>query len=425
MHYLSKIAVLRWLLAVFFGLCWALSFGVAQAETAADLHEDVVMTSPHLTLHEVLQKTFERNPQQYVLSAMHGEAQARYSQARGMLPSAPAMTFRHQNDTLGSGRGEREWEAEMELPVWLSGQRNARLTLADQSEASVAAGKKSLLLQVAGVLRDALWDMAMNAEQVTLYSARLDTARKLEHDVLRRYHAGELAKTDWMLTQNDTLQAQAGLLKAEAELKHAKHRYIALTGQNEQPAHYTEVLSQLEALNEQHPLLLEWNAKIEATQSERNLVALERRDNPQVILSTRTIRGGFDNQFNDSVGIKIRIPFSTETRNAPLLAAAESNIAKNMAELERLKLAMSTQLHEAEHNLQVTEAELALLKQQHQLAQENARLAKKAFALGEADLVSLMRVQALAFDAERAVSLKTIQHQWDIARYNQAVGVLP
>ena len=49
----------------------------------------------------------------------------------------------------------------------------------------------------------------------------------------------------------------------------------------------------------------------------------------------------------------------------------------------------------------------------------------EAFKLGETDLVSLLRVQAQANEIERAFTSRQIQLQWDIARYNQAVGVLP
>lgn len=407
------------------GLVFVFSMSASQAGTSLDPHDDVVVSNQQLLLHEVLQKTVERNPQQYVLHAMRGEAQARYLQARSLLPNAPAMTFRHQSDTVGSGRGEREWEAEMELPVWLAGQRKAREAVANHTEATLQASQQGLVLQVSGLLRDALWDMQINAETVALFNARLATVRRLEQDVLRRIQAGELAKTDGMLAQNDTLQAQAALLKAEAELKHAKYRYITLTGLHEVPANFAERLSSQTSLSEQHPVLVALQAQIASARSERSLVDLERRDNPQVILSTRTIRGGFDYLFNDSVGVKIRIPFSTESRNAPLVASAESNIARYMADLERAKLVMGMQLHEAEHNLHVTQAELSILKQQHLLAQENRRLANKAFRLGEIDLVHLMRIEAIAFEAERNVSLKTIQSQWEIARYNQAVGVLP
>jgi hypothetical protein len=45
--------------------------------------------------------------------------------------------------------------------------------------------------------------------------------------------------------------------------------------------------------------------------------------------------------------------------------------------------------------------------------------------MGEADLVSLQRVQALAFAAERTALQQNLAVQRAISRYNQAVGVLP
>jgi outer membrane protein TolC len=82
-------------------------------------------------------------------------------------------------------------------------------------------------------------------------------------------------------------------------------------------------------------------------------------------------------------------------------------------------------MHEAEHNLSVSRAELAIASKQYEIAKESVTLAEKSFQLGESDLVSLMRVQALTYEAERAFTTREIQLQWDIARYNQAVGALP
>lgn len=82
-------------------------------------------------------------------------------------------------------------------------------------------------------------------------------------------------------------------------------------------------------------------------------------------------------------------------------------------------------MHEAEHNLSVSRKELTLAAKQHEIARESLRLAEKAFQLGETDLVSLLRVQAQAFEAERAFTTRKVQVQWEIARYNQTVGVLP
>jgi outer membrane protein, heavy metal efflux system len=100
-------------------------------------------------------------------------------------------------------------------------------------------------------------------------------------------------------------------------------------------------------------------------------------------------------------------------------------VAHAMTARDQLMLMLQTSLHEAEHNLEVTRSELKIVKEQNRLAQESLRLAKKAFDLGESDLVSLLRVQAMAREAEQALRSRQTQLQWDIARYNQAVGVLP
>lgn len=406
-------------------LRWLWIFLLTASFPAAGGENDALTTQPSLTLREVLEKTFERHPQRHVLQAMDGEVQARYLHARGMLPAAPAISVRHQNDTLGSGRGEREWEAELELPVWLPGQRTARQAVASGTQTDLAATRDALRLQVAGVLRDTVWDIGTNANNVDLANLRLATTKALQRDVERRFQAGELARTDLMLAQNETLQSETALLRAQAELRHAQHRYRVLTGLDEIPANIEEPLSNQPGFGEWHPFIREVESKIQLAQNERDLVRVERRENPQLMLAARSQRGAFDNAYNDSIGLKLRIPFEFEARSAPLLAAAESSLARNMSERDRLQLAMETAQHEAQHNLEVTRAELEIVTRQNQLAQENLRLAKKAFELGETDLVHLMRVQALAHEAERALGSRRVQLKWDIAKYNQSVGVLP
>lgn len=410
-------------LGIFLHLLCSISWAAPIAP--ADEHEDHLVTNAQIRLIDVLEKAFNHHPKQHELAAISNTVRARYLQANGLFPTAPAATMRHQNDTVGSNRGEREWEAEFEMPVWLSGQRAARQALAKEVELGLGASRKGLMMQLAGALRDAVWDVRMSQEHEALYESRLKTARQLEQDVARRYRAGELAKTDLMLAQNETLQVEAAYVRAQAEVQHAKFRYIALTGTNEMPANLDEALSELNTLSDQHPLLEEASTRIEIAKGEREVVGVEQRDTPQVIISARSQRGPSDNFYNDGIGFKVRIPFASETRNAPLVASAESNVASAMTALGTLRLTMEAALHEAEHNLLVTKKELELMTRQNQVTQENAQLARKAFKLGETDLVSLLRSELQAFEVERTLSSKKIQLQWDIARYNQAVGVLP
>lgn len=403
-------------------LMWLLFAPLSHAE---DPHEDVLVTDPALTLKQVLEQTFSRNPQQYQLQARNSEAQARQASAGSLLPKPAALSFTHQNDALGSGRGEREWQADMEIPLWRAGQRKARAALAENLQSGIAASKQRLLLEAAGQLREAVWEVQMARKQLELSTLRLQTAEALEKDVERRFKAGELARTDLILAQQETLQARTETIEADAEVNHTHHRYIVLTGLQQIPEQLEEQQSALQTYSDQHPLWVEAESKVGMSEQERALTSLESRENLQLVFNTRSQRGPFDNAYNDSVGLSVRIPLATEAQRAPQIAQAELHVGQAMSERERLRYQLETSMHEAEHNLGVSRKALKIASEHHALAAENLRLAEKAFQLGETDLVSLLRSRAQAYQAQNAFNLRAIEVQWNVARYNQAIGVLP
>jgi outer membrane protein TolC len=387
-------------------------------------HIDELKVNANLQLHDVLEKTIARNPMQATLQSREYTVKAKSIVANAMLPSTPAVNVVHQNDELGSGRGEREWQAELELPIWLPNQRNNRLKVADATQSNVTAGRESLKLNVAGLLRDALWDVALNESSHALAVNKFELANKLQQDIEKRYKAGEMAKTDAMLAQQEALRAEKEQLRAEAELMHARHRYFLLTGMREIPANFEEPQSKLEDYS-QSSIWTEAQSKVGLAETERDLAKIESRENLQVLVNIRSNKGPFDNLSNESMGVKVRIPFGGESRAAPIKAAAELGVGHALTERETLRNALDTMMHEAEHNLNVSRAELAIVTKQFEIAKESSKLAQKAFRLGETDLVSLIRVQAQTYEAERAYTTRKIQVQWDIAHYNQAVGVVP
>jgi outer membrane protein TolC len=397
--------------------------GVASAVHGEELEH--LQADPQLTLAAVVEATYARSPKQSVIQAVSGLVQAREIQANSLLPGAPAVVARHQNDTIGSNRNQTEWEAGLEIPLWLPGQRAARSAVAQEFRSGLDADCKGLKLLLAGQVRDAVWDVAMNSNSVTLAELRLKTAQALQTDVEKRWKAGELARTDTLLAQNETLQAQTALLRAAAELKHAEHRYWMLTGLKHIPQRAEEPLAAQAEIDDAHPLLADFAARVGIARGERQLVQVERRENPQVTVSARHDRGAFDQEFNNSIGLSVRIPLDSEVRSAPLIASAEMALGEAISRHGQQLLNLQAALHEAEHNLEVTREELSIIEAQHRLAQENLRLARKAFALGESDLVALLRVQAQAYEAEKTLTNRRTQLQWEIATYNQAVGVLP
>jgi outer membrane protein TolC len=387
-------------------------------------HFDELKVNPSLQLSEVLEKAYARAPMQASLQSRDVMVSAKNRVANAMLPSAPAVGVIHQNDAIGSGRGERDWQAELELPVWQPKQRNNRLKVAEAIQSSTSASRQSLKLQVAGQLREALWNIAANDTSLSLAINKLQVAKNLQSDVGKRYRAGELAKTDAMLAEQEVLRVEKEKVRAEAEVMHARHRYYLLTGLRELPASYEEQQSSLEDYS-QSPIWLEAQSELGLAETERDLAQVESHENMRVLLNVRNSKGAFDTTDNNSVGVHVRVPFGGEASAAPIRAAAEMVVGNALTEREAMRFELEAAMHEAEHNLSVSRAELNIATKQHEIAKESLTLAQKAFQLGETDLVSLLRVQAQTFEAARAFTTRQIQVQWDIARYNQTVGVLP
>ncbi len=406
-------------------LLFIVVFNISLSFATEVQHEDALIINNTLTLHDLVEKALPNYPSSQLLAAKKLALEAHQIQANSLLPGSVALILRNQNDQLLSRNGETEWEAGVEFPIWLSGQRKAREAIANIANQNLNADAQYLRLQLAGMLRDALWDLQLMQGLAKIANAKYESASQLQRDIEKRVNLGDMAQKDLLIAQTETLQAESERINAEAEAQHAKFRYKNLTGLSMMPAEFTEIKSAKIDVQEAHPALIDANSKIALSAEQRNLVRIENRDNPMVTISTRSLRGASDAQYNSSLGITLRIPLQSATRNAPLQAASEMQYAESQANLSKLKLLLAAAMHEAEHNLEVGTAQLGVLTQQNIIAQQSLSVTRKAFQLGELDLIDLLRVQAQAFNAERSLINQQIQQLWNTARYNQAVGELP
>ncbi|CAN4268348.1 TolC Outer membrane protein [Methylophilaceae bacterium] len=397
--------------------------GILHAETIP--HEDRLTVDNSLTLHSLIEQALPHYPSSQLLNAKKIELEARQIQAKSLLPGAAAVILRNQNDRLLSRNGETEWEAGVELPIWLSGQRKAREAIATVSEKNINTDVQNMRLQLTGMVRDALWDIQLMQGLADIAQSKHASASQLQADIEKRVKLGDLAQKDALIAQTETLQAESELIEAQAQLQHAKFRYINLTGLKTIPTDFTEKQSAKSELDDAHPALQDANGLIELSAERRNLAQIETRDNPTLTLGTRSLRGASDTEYNNSIGITLNIPLQAETRNAPLRAAAEMQYSESQVNLSQLKILLEAAMHESKHNLEVGVLQLDVLTKQDAIAEQSLSIARKAFQLGELDLSDLIRIQTQAFNAARTLKNQQIQQLWNTARYNQAVGELP
>ncbi len=377
-----------------------------------------------LTLAEAVRLAIAREPRGQVWDARRRESEALASQAGSPIAGNPAVSLRHQTDRWGSRGGLREWEAGIELPLWRPGQRQARQDLAHSSAGYATAGREAMALEVAGRVREAVWDVAQSRNELALAQHELELSRELEKSVARRVQLGDLARSDLVLAQEETLRRHETYLAAQAELTHSLRRYKLLTGIEKLPRG-SEKRATLSEITDHHPLMAEFMADLQRAENAAAVARRERADSPQLMLGARQERSSFADSTVNSVGVTLRLPIGIDSQSAPRIAAAEVVVAEARSRMERQRRDLGAALHEAEHSLEVIEERLALARQQQALARENLRMARLAFASGETDLMSLLRVQALAFSAARNLSSLKISQQRAVARFNQTVGVLP
>lgn len=414
-----------------FALCLALlipgHIPLARAETLATRHDDhpAVEATGTLSLADVLEAALRHNPSQSLPEAYSREAQALQKRADSLFAGSPAIALRHQTDQWNDNRGMREWEANLEMPLWRWGERSASGQLAQRAREQAAASSEALRLRVAGQVRDSLWGLVLAEERASLAEHAWQTALTLEAEVKRRVAAGDLAKSDLLLAQDETLSRRDEYLLAWTEQQHVIKRYMTLTGLAQRPVHISEARSDKTAIDDTHPLLREAYLRMERARASVSQLEQAGNGNPQLTLGTKREREAGTGIEQDSVGIGIRLPFGGGSHAAPTLAAASTVLAEQTSHHTQLRRELELALHEAHHSIEMLQTEQELAAEQNRIASENLRMTRIAFNLGETELAVLLRIQNRAFTAEGNLSLRQLQLQHAIALYNEAVGDLP
>jgi outer membrane protein TolC len=292
--------------------------------------------------------------------------------------------------------------------------------MSETSEARASA----LRWEVAGQLRHLLWAMAASQNQLLQTEAELENTRLLTKSVARRHELGDVPEGDLLLARNALLEAQTRHVNAEAALLDAERAYQSLTTLTQRPAFTAEPLSPQKSIAPDHPALLLANTRLERAQAKLRLAEKSSKGSPRLLIGPRRERASFADEFDDSIGLTLTVPFGgahaqTET------AGVAREVAAALASRDRTLRALDLQLHEAIHELSVADEKLTIAIMRKDLAARRYSMAQRAHELGEIELLDLLKLQSVAQQAERDANQLLIDKKYQTALYNQAVGALP
>ncbi len=376
-------------------------------------------------LADALEQAWTRHPLAVASAAREAEAQARSEVAASLTPGPASVSLSGLNDQFSANRGKQEWELEMAVPLWLPGQRVARQAEASSAQIEVSARRHALRWQIAGELRDVWWTLAAARNARALAERRLQTARDLASDVLRRYKVGELARFDANLAQNEELAAQADLADAQTVLLQAELSYRGLTGDAAPAELAAETQIATREVTDGHPLLAAAAASAQLARARLKVAEETRRDSPILALRVVSGRADYAQAYANTVGIKLTLPFSAGERVRQDNAASRAELAQADAELALAQSKLALDIERARREFDSAQRQLTFASQRQALSADNLALAEKSFSLGESDLPGLLRVRAAAFDAQAFLSRQQVGVAASRSRINQILGVLP
>ncbi len=377
-----------------------------------------------LSFSRLLEQVFQQHPEQLKLKAHENEHQALTEESQHWLRAAPELGLSLQDDTLGSDVGAQEWQLSVDLPLLLPKQRQARQALLPLWEQVHEREKQVLKLTLAGRLRQALWAVVKQENQAQLAQQALEEAKALQNDVHKRYKAGELAKTDDLSAAQEVLNKEAEYLDVDEALQLAWQRYSALTLTQNLPFDFRESQSEQEHIVT-HPQLALLHAKLLLAQAQKQQVRTDSGYQPDVRFNLKRERGAHGGGYDNSIGLGFSVPLNGKAYKKTELAEAQSLISAQQSAQQQSLWDLELALHTAARRLENQRLALKQVEARQKLARENLKLIRKAFDLGESDLLSLLRAQNNFFVSTRAKRQRKIQLQQSIADYNQAVGELP
>ena len=390
-----------------------------------------------LTLKQAFDAAWSRQPESQSLSARRETAVARRQSADSWTAEPPALEVATKTDQLNKNQGSREYVAGIALPLWLPGERSRLATLADAEAKATASRVLAAQLRTSAAVRETWWAWHRARIDYELAQERLNGARRLALDVVRRVNAGDLARSDQHQADGAAAIAEVALAETNSVLAATTQHLRALIGivPGAPGSLGTEISNAGEptpavpadfaALDTSHPAVIEFLDRAEVARRGAELAEVQTRANPELTLATTRDRGMAGDPYQQTVTIGLRFPFGSDSRNRAKagLARAEAIEAEGQLRIERDR--QIADLEAARVRVESARQQLAAADKRVQLARESKGFFEKSFHLGETDLPTRLRIEFEAAEAERQAARTRIDMAAAVSVLRQALGLLP
>lgn len=376
------------------------------------------------SLRDAVEAAWARQPIARTQAAREAEFDAKRRAAQAFTPAPPAVGIAHLSDHPTRNEGLREWEAELEIPLWLPGQRARQGAIAEAEREQLHGRLGAAKWRLAGEVRDAYWQVRLAENELALARRKHTEASAILRQAERRLQLGDVSRVDVNQALTAEQAARAAVAESEVKVFRARQGFTTLTGlaaiaPSEEPR--PEGAGNLDA----HPLLTGIERTAQAARTRLTQATQDTRDNPDLVVGMRRDRASAQVPFDNSVFVRFRFPFSTDARNQPRITAANAELIEAQEELQFERARIQREASSARRELEQLTELAALAAVRLRTAVSSQQLVARGFALGEFDVFTRLRAETERFEAELAATRAELEVSHAVSRLNQALGVLP
>lgn len=382
-----------------------------------------------VTLPAALDAALNDAPERTLAQGREAQAQALQRHADGLLPQAPSLALSAQGGAYNPNEPSgtySEWVAGVELPLWRPGQSEVLRRLATGTQELAEAERASLRLELAGLLREAGWDVWIAQARVAGMQRGLDGLRTAEKRVQRAVVLGERARVDALTLAAEVADVAQQVAVAQLAYEQAVAAWRVLSRQNTLPGPGVE--SWREALVEErpvdlHPQAMAARAAWQRAGSERQAGVLAAEGAPVLGLGARQDRTPGSETLN-AVVVTLSVPLPWEVaRGAAEAPLRYAELEAEVAFAKQLRI-LSAARASARVALAGARRQAALAETRVKLEREALRLAQRQLDEGQLDALDYVTVLRRVREAELAAEWVLLEVERAVSRVNQAEGVV-
>ena len=384
-------------------------------------------TSPP-SFQQALEAAWQLDSTARTVNAKQAEIAAKRQAASGWIAGAPSLSIAHRTDRLNRNSGLREYEAEVDLPLWDRSTQAAAKQQLSMEERIIAPSAQLAKLKLAGSLRSLMADDALAHLEHDLALRKVAESEQLAADIERRLRAGDVARLDALQALSSIIQARGQAAIALGAKQRILGRWKSATNLDQmaqQSAAPQSIASPAPAVPQQHPAMLAGRAQLALAQAKLRLAETDRRDPMELALGITRERSAVGAASESNLRVVLRIPLGNDNRNMPRITSARTEVSLAQAELDTTERQLTLDISAALAALQTSQLLYKTMQERAQIVAQSQSLITRAYSLGERDLLARLRADSERYEADLAASRALAEQSRAAAQLQQALGLLP